>query len=69
VLVADLVSITDARISAVGDCTRHPHAAGRIRLESVQNATDQGALVGRRLAGVAGPYTSLPWFWKFSRSR
>ncbi|MFJ9566997.1 NAD(P)/FAD-dependent oxidoreductase [Streptomyces fuscichromogenes] len=60
-----LCSITDARISAVGDCARHPHpyAAGLVRLESVQNATDQGTLVGRRIAGSPAPYRSLPWFW------
>ncbi|MET8983384.1 FAD-dependent oxidoreductase [Streptomyces sp. NPDC004539] len=60
-----LRSITDPRISAVGDCARHPHphADGLVRLESVQNATDQGALVGRRIAGSPAPYRSLPWFW------
>ncbi|CAM5251774.1 NAD(P)/FAD-dependent oxidoreductase [Streptomyces aurantiogriseus] len=60
-----LRSISDPRISAVGDCARHPHphAAGLVRLESVQNATDQGVLVGRRIAGASEPYASLPWFW------
>ncbi|MFI1479955.1 NAD(P)/FAD-dependent oxidoreductase [Streptomyces sp. NPDC020747] len=60
-----LRSVTDPRISAVGDCARHPHphADGVVRLESVQNATDQGALVARRIAGSPGPYESLPWFW------
>ncbi|SEP63085.1 3-phenylpropionate/trans-cinnamate dioxygenase ferredoxin reductase subunit [Streptomyces sp. yr375] len=61
-----LRSVTDPRVSAVGDCARnpHPHAPGLVRLESVQNATDQGALVGRRLAGQpAAAYGNLPWFW------
>lgn len=61
-----LRSVSDPRISAVGDCVRHPHphADGPVRLESVQNATDQGVLVGRRIAGQApAPYESLPWFW------
>ncbi|WNM31839.1 FAD-dependent oxidoreductase [Streptomyces sp. Li-HN-5-11] len=60
-----LRSVTDPRISAVGDCARHPHphAEGLVRLESVQNAIDQGALVGRRLAGSPAGYESLPWFW------
>ncbi|GAB3002537.1 FAD-dependent oxidoreductase [Streptomyces pseudoechinosporeus] len=61
-----LRSVSDPRVFAVGDCARHPHphADGLIRLESVQNAIDQGALVGRRIAGgAAGPYKSLPWFW------
>ncbi|WP_133917391.1 NAD(P)/FAD-dependent oxidoreductase [Streptomyces sp. NBC_00582] len=67
VLVDELLrSVSDPWISAVGDCARgpHPHAAGPVRLESVQNATDQGALVGRRIAGrEPEPYASLPWFW------
>ena len=61
-----LRSVTDPRISAVGDCARHPHprADGLVRLESVQNATDQGTAVGRRIAGAPPvPYRSLPWFW------
>jgi 3-phenylpropionate/trans-cinnamate dioxygenase ferredoxin reductase subunit len=65
VVDAHLRSVTDSRVSAVGDCARHPHphANGLVRLESVQNATDQGALVGRRIAGSPAPYESLPWFW------
>lgn len=60
-----LRSVSDPRISAVGDCARHPHphADGLVRLESVQNAIDQGALVGRRIAGSPASYESLPWFW------
>lgn len=60
-----LRSVTDPRVSAVGDCARHPHprADGPVRLESVQNAVDQGALVARRIAGSAAPYENLPWFW------
>ncbi|MDQ0682072.1 3-phenylpropionate/trans-cinnamate dioxygenase ferredoxin reductase subunit [Streptomyces achromogenes] len=60
-----LRSVTDPRISAVGDCARHPHphAEGLVRLESVQNAIDQGTLVGRRIAGSPASYESLPWFW------
>ncbi|MFE7903012.1 NAD(P)/FAD-dependent oxidoreductase [Streptomyces sp. NPDC057424] len=61
-----LRSVSDPRVSAVGDCARHPHphADGLVRLESVQNAIDQGALVGRRIAaGSPAPYESLPWFW------
>lgn len=70
---AQLRSVSDPWISAVGDCARHPHphADGLVRLESVQNATDQGALVGRRIAGASASsassassaYSSLPWFW------
>ncbi|MFJ9634586.1 NAD(P)/FAD-dependent oxidoreductase [Streptomyces sp. NPDC101175] len=60
-----LRSVTDPHVSAVGDCARHPHprADGPVRLESVQNAVDQGTLVARRIAGSAAPYENLPWFW------
>ena len=53
-------------IFAIGDCARHlnPFAPGdTLRLESVQNATDQAATVARLLTGQAEPYVSVPWFW------
>ena len=64
VVDAHLVS-SDPAISAIGDCARFPHArlGQALRLESVQNATDQAKLVARRLAGKIEPYDALPWFW------
>ena len=64
VVDAELVS-SDPAISAIGDCCRFPHAtfSAQLRLESVQNAVDQGKCVARRLAGRPGAYDSLPWFW------
>jgi 3-phenylpropionate/trans-cinnamate dioxygenase ferredoxin reductase subunit len=61
---AQLVS-SDPAISAIGDCCRFPHAGYRaeLRLESVQNATDQAKCVARRLTGKPAPYDSLAWFW------
>lgn len=59
----------DAAISAIGDAVSFPsvHADGRrVRLESVQNAADQGRYVAARLTGGAhhaADYDSLPWFW------
>ena len=52
-------------IVAAGDCTVHPnaYAAQPIRLESVQNATDQGRVAGATVAGVAAALGSVPWFW------
>ena len=35
----------------------------RIRLESVQNAADQGDLIARVFAGEDLVYDALPWFW------
>ncbi len=50
-------------IYAAGDCTCFERDGQRLRLESVQNAADQGDLVARLLAGEAVTYTALPWFW------
>jgi 3-phenylpropionate/trans-cinnamate dioxygenase ferredoxin reductase subunit len=54
---------------AVGDCAAHAnvHAAGRVvRLESIQNATDQATIAAKSIAGTLGPserYDAVPWFW------
>lgn len=66
VVVDENLLTTDASISAIGDCASFPSsfAGGYIRLESVQNATDQARCVAARLAGkpiVA--YNNVPWFW------
>jgi len=59
------LSTSDPAISAIGDCAAFPspHTTERIRLESVQNATDQARTVAARLAAKAAPYTAVPWFW------
>jgi 3-phenylpropionate/trans-cinnamate dioxygenase ferredoxin reductase subunit len=56
---------SDPNISAIGDCAMFPsqHAGGSIRLESVQNAADQGRAVAARLVGKGAPYAAVPWFW------
>lgn len=59
-----LTSIRD--VYAIGDCAEHPNvfAQGRfVRLESVQNATDQAAVAAQAVVGPPEPYTALPWFW------
>lgn len=53
-------------VYAVGDCAAHENvwAGGlRLRLESVQNATDMAAVAARAIMGSAEPYRALPWFW------
>jgi 3-phenylpropionate/trans-cinnamate dioxygenase ferredoxin reductase subunit len=60
----------DPAISAIGDCASFPDAATgtRLRLESVQNAVDQGRYVAQRIVGVAAPvYGAVPWFWSDQR--
>ncbi|WP_267424207.1 FAD-dependent oxidoreductase [Methylobacterium sp. GC_Met_2] len=60
----------DRAISAIGDCARFPSpfasgltADGTVRIESVQNAIDQGRCVAARLLGKPAAYGALPWFW------
>ncbi len=54
-----------AGIYAAGDCSNHfnEQAGTRVRLEAVQNATDQGRTIGNFIAGVPEPYRSVPRFW------
>ena len=55
----------DPDISAIGDCAlfKSQRFGGLLRLESVQNATDQARCVAARLTGDAKAYDGLPWFW------
>lgn len=48
---------------AAGDCASFPHNGGRIRLESVGNAIDQGELVAENILGAGKSYEAKPWFW------
>jgi len=51
---------------AIGDCAAHANRfAGDavIRLESVQNANDQAAVVAKAICGNAQDYSATPWFW------
>jgi 3-phenylpropionate/trans-cinnamate dioxygenase ferredoxin reductase component len=53
-------------IYAIGDCAAHLNRfAGErsVRLECVQNAVDQAAVVAGMISGKPAPYSALPWFW------
>jgi 3-phenylpropionate/trans-cinnamate dioxygenase ferredoxin reductase subunit len=53
-------------IYAVGDCSLHanPFAGGAwIRIESVQNATDQANVAAKAILGQPAAYDAVPWFW------
>lgn len=52
-------------VYAVGDCTRHfnPLYGNWLRLESVQNASDQARIAALAICGKATAYAALPWFW------
>ncbi len=65
VLVDAHLVTSDPAISAIGDCAAFPNATlGFVtRLESIQNAVDQGKRVAARLMGKPAPYDALAWFW------
>jgi 3-phenylpropionate/trans-cinnamate dioxygenase ferredoxin reductase subunit len=55
---------SDPSIMAAGDCTaRRLRDGSLLRLESVQNATEQGKSVAAALLGQERPFTATPWFW------
>ncbi|RWL48393.1 MAG: NAD(P)/FAD-dependent oxidoreductase [Mesorhizobium sp.] len=53
------------QILAIGDAAsyRHWFTGGDVRLESVQNATDQARLAARTIVGHVEPFSAVPWFW------
>lgn len=65
VCVDEDLTTSDPTISAIGDCVVFPcrYADAPVRLESVQNAADQGRAVAARLTGTPAPYAAVPWFW------
>jgi 3-phenylpropionate/trans-cinnamate dioxygenase ferredoxin reductase subunit len=65
IFVDEFARTSDPDILAVGDCTNHPSefAGGRLRLESVQNAVEQGRHAASTLMGAPKPYQTVPWFW------
>ncbi|MDX2546947.1 NAD(P)/FAD-dependent oxidoreductase [Streptomyces sp. WI04-05B] len=67
IVVDDYLVTSDPAVSAIGDCAAFPdpRGAGRIRLESVQNAADQARCLAAALTGTPRPYTALPWFWSY----
>ena len=63
IAVSETCQTSDAYIYAAGDCCSFIRNGSRTRLESVQNASDQGDLIARVLAGEDVRYEALPWFW------
>ena len=64
--VDELCRTTLPDVYVIGDCSAHENAfadGARIRLESVQNATDQAATVAKVITGSPEPYHAAPWFW------
>jgi 3-phenylpropionate/trans-cinnamate dioxygenase ferredoxin reductase subunit len=65
IVVDEFARTSDPDIVAAGDCTSHynPIYDRRLRLESVQNATDQAKVAANTICGKLEPYNALPWFW------
>ena len=65
VVVNEFCQTSDARIWAAGDCTWHPsiHFGSRVRLESVDNAFEQGTSAALNMLGIATVHDKVPWFW------
>lgn len=65
IVVDEYACTSDPDIVAAGDCTFHPNGFYQcwVRLESVQNATDQARVAASTLCGKTQPYDALPWFW------
>jgi 3-phenylpropionate/trans-cinnamate dioxygenase ferredoxin reductase subunit len=77
IAVDSYMRTSDQNIYAIGDCAEHdnPYAGDRVRLESVQNAVDQGKCAALNIiASNAGGsesqdqtqgqiYDAVPWFW------
>ena len=64
IVVDDCARTADPAIVAAGDCTARRLADGSLlRLESVNNATEQGRSAAAALLGQARPFAGTPWFW------
>ncbi|MFT5888202.1 MAG: 3-phenylpropionate/trans-cinnamate dioxygenase ferredoxin reductase subunit [Zhongshania sp.] len=65
IVVDEFARTSDHDIVAAGDCTNHynPIYKRQLRLESVQNATDQSKIAAKTLCGKLEAYNALPWFW------
>lgn len=65
IVVDDHCRTSDPAIWAIGDCSFHPslHYGARIRLESVDNAFEQGNTVALNLTGTPTVHDKVPWFW------
>jgi 3-phenylpropionate/trans-cinnamate dioxygenase ferredoxin reductase subunit len=65
IVVNEYLATSDSNISAIGDCALFsgPRYPTPVRLESVQNATDQARCLAARLTGQLHSFDKVPWFW------
>lgn len=65
ILVDEYLHTSAEHVWAIGDCVAFPSRffGGVVRLESVQNATDQARFLAARLVSPSAGYHAVPWFW------
>jgi 3-phenylpropionate/trans-cinnamate dioxygenase ferredoxin reductase subunit len=65
ILVDELGRTSAPGVFAAGDATRFwsPHYDASIRVEHFQTSQRHGFAVGRAMAGAAGAFDEVPWFW------
>jgi len=65
ILVDEYCRTSDPNIWSAGDCARHPsiHYGMRVRLESVDNAFEQGTSAALNMLGITTVHDKVPWFW------
>jgi 3-phenylpropionate/trans-cinnamate dioxygenase ferredoxin reductase subunit len=65
ITVDEFCRTSDPRILAAGDCSLHPspHYGRRVRLESVDNAFEQGTSAALSMLGSPVAHNKIPWFW------
>lgn len=65
IVVDEFCRTSNEAIYAAGDCTNHPSVCfgGRVRLESVDNAVEQGASAACSIMGEPAAHDKVPWFW------
>jgi 3-phenylpropionate/trans-cinnamate dioxygenase ferredoxin reductase subunit len=63
IVVDKYCKTSDPNIIAAGDCASFLYKGKLIRLESVQNAMDQGEAAAETILGNVLSYEPYPWFW------
>jgi 3-phenylpropionate/trans-cinnamate dioxygenase ferredoxin reductase component len=65
IVVDEYCRTSDPHIWAAGDCAQHPsiHYDARVRLESVDNAFEQGTSAALNMLGLKTVHDKVPWFW------
>ncbi len=65
IVVDEFCRTSDPHIYAAGDCTSHHnfHYDRQLRLESVDNAFEQGTSAALNMLGTVTRHDKLPWFW------